>query len=120
MPNVPTEMNQPVIDLELGLQLAGNNADLARDMLLLMTKSLPADFDEIKVDYLAKNFNSLQQRLHKLHGALCYCGLPRLKLAVNQFETALKKNDDHSYSALFLCLENETLLVLEQIKHIQA
>lgn len=82
----------PVIDWEQALKLAGNNKALAEELLTLLTKGLPGDLTSIQEYYNDKNYPEMLRRVHKLHGALCYCGLPRLKSVVARLETALKSN----------------------------
>jgi two-component system sensor histidine kinase BarA len=82
----------PVIDWELSLKLAGNRHDLAKDMLALIYKQLPADINQIKTAYHEQNTAQLIHHVHKLHGALCYCGLPRLKFLIAHLESDLKNH----------------------------
>lgn len=87
------ENNQTdIIDWDHTLQLAGGNTNLANDMLTLLIKSLPEEVAQIKTLYHAKNITALINRVHKLHGALCYCRLPRLKKKIAALETDLKTN----------------------------
>ena len=82
----------PVIDWELSLKLAGNNRDLARDMLTLIYQRLPDDIAQIKAMHHERNTPQLIHHVHKLHGALCYCGLPRLKFLIAHLESDLKNH----------------------------
>lgn len=90
MITIPDTM--PVIDWELSLKLAGNNRDLARDMLTLIYQQLPDDIAQIKALHHEQNTPQLIHHVHKLHGALCYCGLPRLKLLIAHLESDLKNH----------------------------
>jgi two-component system sensor histidine kinase BarA len=83
--------NSLVIDLELGARLAGNKLDFAKELLLLLVKSLPNDVLEIQQAYENNNNQQLKRLVHKLHGATAYCGAPRLMNVLAEFETALKK-----------------------------
>ena len=83
----------PIIDWQLGIKLAGNKADVARELLDLFMSTLQKDMQTLRQLDEEKNTMALYQQVHKLHGALCYCGLPRLKMIVAQLETELKSID---------------------------
>lgn len=82
----------PIIDWDQAIKLAGNKHDLAQDMLKLILRDLPTDIAEIKTLHNDQNHRELIQRVHKLHGALCYTGLPRIKSIIKTLETDLKNN----------------------------
>lgn len=82
----------PILDFDLITKFTGNKPDLAQDMLVLLLKNLPKDLALINQLFAQKKYQELKQQLHKLHGALCYCGVPRLKVVVAQCETELKNN----------------------------
>lgn len=108
------ELNKlPIIDWDLSIKLAGNKKDLAEDMLNMLVNNLSADITSIKTCYKLKDYQGLLKRVHRLHGALCYCGLPRLKSVINQLELDLKNNIYTNLAELFLELDHETQLVLK-------
>lgn len=94
-------MDNKVIDLELGMKLVGNRRELAEEMLRMLAKNLPAELDEIKDAKSSNNYPTLLKRIHKLHGAVCYCGVPSLKSAIVSLETALKQNDVQEIPQLY-------------------
>ncbi len=96
-----------VIDWELGLKLAGNKKELADEMLTMLVKSLPEEIEKIRQLKEKNDSKELLQRLHKLHGAVCYCGVPRLKRAIHSLESALKKNKHEELPELFKQFESE-------------
>ena len=100
-------MDYPIIDWELGTKLAGNNADVAEEMLGLLIKSLPSDLAQIKNAYDAQDNNKLAYYVHRLHGALCYCGAPRLKAATHQLDSALRQNQIDNLSSLYTQFEHD-------------
>ncbi len=106
------ELNHlPVIDWALGLRLAGNQQDLANDLLALAMKSLLSDVATIKQCYAIKNYEEMQQQAHKLHGALCYLGLPRIKILVAHIETELKEKKLDDIPLLLQQLDTEVTLL---------
>lgn len=105
--------NLPIIDWDLSIKLAGNKKDLAEDMLNLLVKNLSEDVSTIKKCHPIDDYQELLRRVHRLHGALCYCGLPRLKSVITRLETDLKKNILINVPTLFQQLDIETSLVLK-------
>lgn len=109
----PAISNTPVIDMDLSMKLADNKSQLAEEMLGLLLKTLPDDFAEIKKHYNNAYYSELLQHVHKLHGAVCYCGVPRLKDAIARLETALKKNNELEVPELFDKMEREITLLMK-------
>ncbi|RDI40992.1 Hpt domain-containing protein [Aquicella lusitana] len=107
----------PVIDNELGMKLAGNRQELADEILGMFMKTLPAEMATIRQLYQDRYYGELLQRVHKLHGAICYCGLPRLKIVIAQLESELKNNIMIDLPSLFDQLQAETNLLLEHYSH---
>lgn len=105
--------NFPIIDWELGTKLAGNKPDIAAEMLDLMMQSLPDDVTAIQKLHSEKNYSDLAKRVHKLHGAICYVGLPRIKTILDQLERDLKSNIMDSLSQHLSRLDTEVSLLLQ-------
>lgn len=108
-----TQNQNPVIDWELGTKLANNKREIAEEMLALLVKNLPIEYSDIRNAHENRNYIELLQRVHKLHGAVCYCGVPRLKIAIAAFEAALKQNKFNDIHALFEKFEIEVNAVLK-------
>ncbi|WP_347901497.1 response regulator [Pseudomonas purpurea] len=89
-----------VLDPDEGLRLAAGKADLAADMLAMLLASLEADREAIRVAREANDHNALIERVHRLHGATRYCGVPQLRAACQRSETLLKQQDPKAVSAL--------------------
>lgn len=103
----------PVIDWSLGTKLAGNKKDLAEDMLSLLIHGLNNEMTLIKQNYQNKNYQQLLQKVHKLHGAACYCGVPRLKSVIASIESDLKNNIMINLPSRFKQLDQEVSLLLK-------
>ena len=105
--------NLPLIDWELALRLAGNKHDLAKEILDLFVKMLPDDLSAINQLHQTQNHSELLRRVHKLHGAICYCGVPRLKNIIARIEIELKNNIVLNLPFLLDQFNSEANLVLE-------
>jgi len=89
-----------VLDHDEGLRLAAGKADLAADMLAMLLASLEADREAIRAARAANDHNALIERVHRLHGATRYCGVPQLRAACQRSETLLKQEDVKAFAAL--------------------
>ncbi|HHM7255605.1 TPA: response regulator [Pseudomonas aeruginosa] len=89
-----------VLDPEEGLRLAAGKADLAADMLAMLLASLAADRQAIRQARDNDDRTALLERIHRLHGATRYCGVPQLRAACQTSETLLKQNDPAAAAAL--------------------
>ncbi|MNL46681.1 Signal transduction histidine-protein kinase BarA [compost metagenome] len=89
-----------VLDHEEGLRLAAGKADLAADMLAMLLASLEADREAIRCARETNDQNALIERVHRLHGATRYCGVPQLRAACQRSETLLKQQDPKAPRAL--------------------
>jgi len=97
----------PVIDWEMAMKLAGNNRHLAEDILALFIKNIPDELAAINQSFQDKNYREMCKQVHKLHGALCYCGLPRLKTLAADLEFRLKSEVLNDLPALVQLLNHE-------------
>lgn len=107
--------NMPVIDWELCVRLANNKSEIAQEILAFVLQQLSADRNTIQEAYNKLDYPELLRSVHKLHGALCYTGLPRLKRIIFEFENLLKKKDldKEKLSSMMESFEGELALVLE-------
>ena len=104
---------EETLDWELSLKLANNKPDLAKDMLKMMVESNHETARVIHAAYQGQDFDDLLQHIHKLHGASCYVGTPRLKSLSSQYETKLKKQQYNLLADLHSDLLNELKAINE-------
>src|SRR5574339_1230615 len=97
----------PVFDRELALQRAGGSQDLADELFAMLLRDLPGFRQRIDYAYTSNNIPQLIEVIHKLNGAATYCGVPALKEAAHQSETALKQGQHNTYPPLQKQLLNE-------------
>jgi two-component system, NarL family, sensor histidine kinase BarA len=89
-----------VLDAAEGLRLAAGKPDLAADMLNMLLAGLPTDRQAIRQARQVGERSALIERVHRLHGATRYCGVPQLRAACQRSETLLKQNDPAANQAL--------------------
>lgn len=90
----PTATSWPVsklIDWSLSLERAGGKTGLMKDMLQMLVSSIPTTRADIQQALVTTDITQLLQQIHKLNGACCYTGVPRLKQLAELLETQLKQ-----------------------------
>lgn len=102
----------PVIDWNQSLKLVGHQQAIAEELLGLLVKNLPNDMSAIQHAYSTHDLLDLQKKVHKLHGAISYCGVPRLKKIIVHLETNLKNNIIEDLPAILHQLNDEARLVV--------
>lgn len=99
-PPTPAQSQPKVLDNEEGLRLAAGKPDLAADMLSMLLAGLPGDRQAIRQARASGERTTLIERVHRLHGATRYCGVPQLRAACQRSETLLKQDDPEAQRAL--------------------
>ena len=103
-------MSLPIIDLELGKSLAANREDLALEMLTMLKDSLKEDKPAIIAAYEKQDLDATQALVHRLHGAVSYCGVPELKEATKNLEVTLKEKNlddlDNLYQQFIIAIDH--------------
>ena len=87
--NVPLNS---IIDWPLAMKLTGNRADLAKDMLKGLVKSLPYVKQGISDGLTCQDVVQIKTLIHKLNGACCYTGVPSLSQISKHIEIQLNIN----------------------------
>lgn len=81
-----------VVDMELGIKLAGGKPALAKEMLEMLIQSIPDSRTSLEQAFNGNDIEEMIHAVHHLHGATRYCGVPRLALTTETLETQLKMN----------------------------
>ncbi|OGT31123.1 MAG: hypothetical protein A3E87_04375 [Gammaproteobacteria bacterium RIFCSPHIGHO2_12_FULL_35_23] len=100
------------IDLEFGAKLVSNDKAMAKELITMLLAALPEHKKEIIAAYESNNLEALAKATHKLHGATCYTGTPRLKISVAELELAAKHHETDRLKTLYENLIQEIELVL--------
>lgn len=98
--NITAESDLKVLDAEEGLRLAAGKADLAADMMGMLLASLEKERQSIRDARAVGDQQMLIDRVHRLHGATRYCGVPQLRAACERSETLLKQHHPSAANAL--------------------
>ena len=108
------KLSSKSIDWVLSVKLANNKPELATELLSLLIDDLPKIRDIINQAFETQDYEAMHQQVHKLHGASCYCGVPRLKEISAHFETKLKRKDKKSFSNFMKLLNSEIERILSE------
>ncbi|MCK7544442.1 ATP-binding protein [Marinobacter bryozoorum] len=85
---------KPVVDVAESIRLAAGKVDLAEELFSMLLEQLRPDQATIRQCWAAEDYDAVLECVHKLHGATRYCGVPELREASEQFETALKRRNE--------------------------
>ena len=105
---------EPAIDLGTGQALIHGDESQAKEMLETLLASLPNTLELLKIAVDSNDFEAFAFEIHKLKGALAYCGAPQLNQLVARIgETIRKKPAPYVYKRFYEEMYNET----EALKH---
>jgi len=89
------------VDWTLAVSLANGSEDTAKQLLQLLIQQLPDNKTDSQHYYTNRDYKSLRDLVHKVHGASCYCGVPLLKNAAREFEEALRNGRTDVFDPLY-------------------
>lgn len=78
------------VSIAESIQLAAGKSDLAEELFSMLIEQIRTDLDRVTRLWDNGEREELLECVHKLHGATRYCGVPELRAAASQVETALK------------------------------
>ncbi|MDY0249502.1 MAG: ATP-binding protein [Pseudomonas sp.] len=81
-----------IIDQQEGRALSNGKESLASELLTLLANSLPSDRVYLQQARAQRNRSALLERIHRIHGATQYCGVPQLRSICKTCETLIKNN----------------------------
>lgn len=79
------------VDWQLALGRANKNEKIANELLDEFCVQLPLSLEEIEHALRVQDWKLMQQKVHRLHGASCYTGTPKLQQICAEIETELKE-----------------------------
>jgi CheY-like chemotaxis protein/HPt (histidine-containing phosphotransfer) domain-containing protein len=101
---------RPIFDLTLALSNANQRPDLASELMDLLISTLPDDQSAINDN--AENREKMRKAVHKLHGAIRFCGVPRLANAVEKLEVGLKEDNNDQIQLLLNLFNGEVTALI--------
>lgn len=108
-----TKQDTKTIEWELCLKLAGFKEDLAHEMLTMLIAALPEDKFKILTAFNTNDSYELREQVHKLHGACCYVGVPKLKEISKELELAIAATNEDKIKILIAQLDLEISNILD-------
>lgn len=88
--NFSNQQQLPIIDYEEGYRLANGRESLAHELLAMLLDSLPNDRIYLQNARSQDDRAALLERIHRIHGATQYCGVPQLRSICKTCETLIK------------------------------
>lgn len=104
-------MQEDCVSIDEGIRLAGGKPDLAEELFSMLLEQLQPDMERIQLLWSSNDISNLLECVHKLHGATRYCGVPELRTATQQLETALKRQGDGQTE-----LKDQLLAAMERLQ----
>jgi len=101
------------VDIPLSLKLANHKPTLARDMLAMLLDSLESERESLEQAFAARDFPLLQERVHRLYGSSCYCGVPRLKRLSGLLDKILQNGQFDQVRSPLSALDREMAEILK-------
>lgn len=108
-----TQQATPIVDIQQCLKLSNNKSQLAIEMFTMLLENLTRDINDINAAFKSSDNDTLLTRVHKLHGACCYTGVPILKNIIKEFEQSIKLEQIEQYPELLQRLEKASQDLLE-------
>lgn len=89
------------VDIEASLKYSHQNNELARDLLLLLIKSIKSEKNKAINFYRNNEWEALGDLAHKLNGGSCYCGVPDLQEKTKAMEHAVNTKNYSEIESIF-------------------
>jgi two-component system sensor histidine kinase BarA len=112
----PINEQQLSFDWSLALKRAHQNEGAAKDILQQFVQQLPRLVESIQQANQAENYVLMQEKVHQLHGACCYTGVPAMLTLCSDMEGALKGNQIDLAKLRVNSLKSESLNLLLAVK----
>ncbi|MYZ50948.1 ATP-binding protein [Malikia spinosa] len=101
----PTQIAQPVLDLDQATKALGGDQDLLRTVLASFQQDFSDAADRLSAMLARKEFGPALRLLHTIKGLAPLCGAGALHRLALQFEQGLKQGDQRLLQAFNACLQ---------------
>lgn len=109
-----SSLDMPVIDWTHCVQRVSGNSVLALDFLSRFVTELHENRKEFERFLIDKNKEGLQNLVHRLYGASCFTGVPRLQTLLQQLETNPGKRETKTLLKSLLIAIDEVIEVFQK------
>ncbi|MDH5444693.1 MAG: Hpt domain-containing protein [Gammaproteobacteria bacterium] len=79
-----------IFNKQQALEQAGDDPDLAKDLLQMLFAELPDLLEKLKQALTDNNKTAIWDHTHKIHGSTAYCGVPALRAAAHSMEQLIR------------------------------
>jgi len=79
-----------VVDYAEAINKAGGSAELAKELFGMLLQELPGLRDQLEQAIKQADLPAIWDHAHKIHGSTAYCGVPQLRDAACEMESAVK------------------------------
>lgn len=83
-------------------------------LLAQFLEGLPEELAQMEALFRAEDFAKLREVVHRVHGALCYCNLPPLKMVVRSLEIAILEGAHYEIERLLFDFLLRAKVLLEE------
>jgi len=83
----------PSRDETAALKAAGDDPELARDLVQQLVAGLPQELSELRQCLAAERWGMVIRIAHRLRGASSYCGVPALESQLESLERGVQAGD---------------------------
>ena len=111
-----TDKEHTSFDWPMALKNAHQNEDAAKDILQQFVQQLPGWVKAIEEANQTENYGDMQAKVHQLHGACCYTGVPAMLKLCSDMESALKRQQIDLAKLRVGKLKRESLYLLLAVK----
>ena len=108
------EINLPSMDWQLALRRAHNNRDAALELMESFIRQLPQSVESIETSYEQRDFEELQQQVHRIHGASTYTGASKFQALCDEIESSLKRQHYSDIQNKLPTLVSESEIVISE------
>ncbi len=92
----------PLLDVEKGLSLVGNDKNIFQEILLdMITREIPTEVALFKQAFDDKNWDAIEKLAHKMKGGAAYTGTEKMKFACQYLERYRKAGHTNLLEQLY-------------------
>ncbi len=89
----PIRHDEPLLDWDLSVRLAGDSSSLAEELFMMLMRELQPQHEAVLSAWGTRDLERLWDAAHLLRGSTAYCGVPALKHAAQLLEEAIETGE---------------------------